>query len=252
MSSEVRFRKCIWFSPRYGLRTLFAVLTLICIGLGIYTKRARDQKRAVEIIRQSPHGFVQYEDDRWDSKTGFTKESIYPQWLRSVFGEDFFHSVTYVQVEDAELLAQLKYLPNVTRIAVFDKDTSETHVQNLAGLQRLRSVTVQGAKGASSSVDENGTVQMNADGMMTQASNESLGILGTLPSIEDVEVYGKGFNLDGLAALAKAPKLRRVGIYKAEGSFGYWDAEPFRKTGTVKKLTLSENSNRMATVAWDK
>jgi hypothetical protein len=95
-------------------------------------------------------------------------------------------------------------------------------------------------------------MQVDASQIMTYVSNDSLAVLGQLPALEEVDLYGKGFDSAGLASLAKAKTLRRVGIYKAEGSFGYWDAEPFRELGTVKKLTLCEDLNIQATVRWDK
>jgi hypothetical protein len=215
-------------------------VTLLSIALGVYSKRARDQKRAVELIGASSHGSVWYDDDHWDTKTHtFGSNSIYPQWLRSALGRDFFQSVIYVQIEDAELLSQLKYLPNVRDVTVFDPKTADVHIKFLAGVPSLRGIIVRGCEG------------LDRDRCFTHVSNDSLVVLGQLPRIEKVYLFGQGFGPDGIAALTKARTLQDVGLYKSEGSFGDSDAKPFRELGTVKQLTLSANLNLSPAVRWN-
>ena len=51
---------------RYSLRTLFIVVTVFCILLGMIVKQARDQRLAMEVI-QAAGGKISYEHQRTNS-----------------------------------------------------------------------------------------------------------------------------------------------------------------------------------------
>jgi len=131
---------------RYSLRTLFVVVTVFCVWVGITAKRARDQKYAVETIREMG-GWVFYEHQLDDRPMTITiNGKLYdrggiparpgPAWLRQIIGDEYFTTVNLVgmrgpQFNDASLEV-VKLLTDLKRLALYDtKITNE-------GLKKLQ------------------------------------------------------------------------------------------------------------------
>ena len=132
---------------QFSLRTLFVVVTVFCVWVGITAKRARDQKYAVETI-QEMGGWVFYEH-QIDDRTNMTitrNGRLYdrggiparpgPAWLRRIIGDEYFTTVNLVgmrgpQFNDASLEV-VKPLTDLKRLALYDtKITNE-------GLKKLQ------------------------------------------------------------------------------------------------------------------
>jgi hypothetical protein len=99
-----------WF--RFSLRTLFVLLTILCIWLGVLVLRARNQQRAVQAITAAG-GWVLYDAGMGESywsmlpaeRPGFKRlHSIIPSrlslrvrgWLRPMFGTHFVDNVVTI------------------------------------------------------------------------------------------------------------------------------------------------------------
>ncbi len=76
---------------RFSLRTALILLTLLCVALGWWVVKARQQREAVAAVRElgghahytfevGPEGFLQKR----------SKPPSAPAWLRDTFGEDLF------------------------------------------------------------------------------------------------------------------------------------------------------------------
>src|SRR5262245_26094153 len=96
--------------PRFSLRTLFVVITLLCATLGVNLYKAQQQKAAVARVRaemgQCTYDFeaafeaAQRKADILNgrqSSFGLRNRNLpspWPAWLVRMFGKDFFHNVT--------------------------------------------------------------------------------------------------------------------------------------------------------------
>ena len=86
-----------WF--QFSLRTLFVLLTVLCVWLAVTVNRARKQREAVAAI-EAVGGMVLYEHQYDDS------EPPGPKWLRELVGDEYFVSVDvvfFVEATDADL-----------------------------------------------------------------------------------------------------------------------------------------------------
>jgi len=119
---------------QFSLRTLFVVVTVFCIWLGIVTKRARDQQQAVEAIQEAG-GNVKYnygvgaagatERLRWHG--GLIEIPLRPpppppslpgpDWLRKLIGIHYFVSVVQVYISPATK-AELEKLKSFKELRV--------------------------------------------------------------------------------------------------------------------------------------
>jgi len=138
---------------QFSLRTMFVVVTVFCVFLGMVVKRARDQKLAVEAILEAG-GTVYYQHQSdFDSPT----VPPGPEWLRGLVGDEYFSTVTKVillgpKFNDTTLLAVGK-LTDVKSLGFYDAtitDAGLLHLKRLTNLDTLvilnSSVTDAGVK----------------------------------------------------------------------------------------------------------
>jgi len=138
---------------RYSLRTLFVVVTVFCVWMGITAKRARDQKLAVQAVEalggtvrfEHQDGFVNFEGG---ILSPHGSDGPGPEWLRQLIGEEYFFCVDEVHfirsnVDDASL-AVIKGFPNFQLLAIdefdsfiFDSRISDAGLVHLNGLTNL-------------------------------------------------------------------------------------------------------------------
>lgn len=107
-----------------SLRIIFVLMTTFAVWLGVIVKRAREQREAVKAI-EALGGQVRY-DWHYDSfrarRDGVSFNSPLsksmqapngPQWLRQIFGDDFFQHVRAVQIPRAHSIDEYPALnPN--------------------------------------------------------------------------------------------------------------------------------------------
>ena len=100
----------------FSLRTLFILLTVLAVWLGVIVNRAREQREAVRAI-EALGGTVDYE------------RTAVPKWLRQLIGDEYFQEVWAVDwasmrsppVTDANIkraIPQLKRLRQLDAIVV--------------------------------------------------------------------------------------------------------------------------------------
>ncbi len=137
---------------RYSLRTLMIVVTLFCIWLGITAKRAREQKYAVEAIRELG-GMVFYEHQAIPffaigrSPPGFTIVEPGPKWLRRFIGDEYFFTVSLVNLgelkTDDASLAAIKRLTNVKTLDLRNTQVTDIGLKHLKGWTDLTSLNLR-------------------------------------------------------------------------------------------------------------
>ena len=122
-----------WF--QFSLRTLFVLVTVLCVWLAVTVNRARKQREAVAAI-EAVGGLVTYEY-QYDSSDTFsaTAKPPGPEWLRELVGEEYFVSVTFVGLQNTQVtdacLEHLKGLTNLETLNLIGTQVTDAGVKNL-------------------------------------------------------------------------------------------------------------------------
>lgn len=140
-----------WLS--FSLRTLFVLVTVAAIWLGVVVNRAREQREAVKAI-EAMGGSIRYDwqpDFVRAEGAGATSDQLVmpltdskpspagPAWLRRLIGDDYFQQVerVYIIHPKAELLKsipRLKQLRRVRRLTILASVPESTQSQLKAAL----------------------------------------------------------------------------------------------------------------------
>lgn len=132
---------------RFGLRTLFALITALCLCLGFVVHRAESQRRAVQAI-EAMGGSVTYRDD-WSVRGNVI---LRLQRMRSHERADrytrhYFHAVTVVDLSQTsctdEALMLLASLPSVELLRLDYTNITDEGIRLLRSLSKLRSLSLE-------------------------------------------------------------------------------------------------------------
>lgn len=211
---------------RFTLRLLLIAVTLLCIGLAIWTHRAREQRRIVQQINKT-WGTVTYDYEQIPTPKMPTARSPVPKWLLDRLGIDFFHSVVRAHVRGNVDLAEVSRLNSIRDLTIWKHDLTDDQFAHVARLGNLQSLTVQSDMHASLPGDYPDT---------TQISDPSLAVVAALPSLERVYLDGTHFTPQGLARLAESRSLTNVSVNCCDEGVVARHADPFR--ARVGKLTI--------------
>ncbi len=114
-----------WY--QYSLRTLMLLVTVAAVWLGIWTHRAREQKKVVaSIVQLGGNVFYDYQRENPVYYNVHNPKALplTPQWLRSILDDDYFHDVVYVCLRDTKAtdddLEMLKKLPRLENLDLID------------------------------------------------------------------------------------------------------------------------------------
>ena len=136
-----------WF--QYSLRTLFVLLTVLCVWLAVTVNRARKQREAVAAIEEL--GGVVYYDFQVDNSRGLLRAKLPgPKWLRELVGDEYFVSVHFVdlgntQVTDAQL-EHLKGLSNLQALVLDRTQVTDAGLEHLKGLTNLQTLSLRNCR----------------------------------------------------------------------------------------------------------
>jgi hypothetical protein len=117
----------------FSLRTLFVLLTIGCIWLGILAERAREQREAVKAIEAlGGHVIYDWSIVEWHDGGNYTmdiaRKPPAPVWLRRVIGDDFFQNASQVsfgspinpiKIELSKAIPCLKKLRTLKQVRFF-------------------------------------------------------------------------------------------------------------------------------------
>jgi hypothetical protein len=197
-----------WY--QYSLRTLFLLMTLFALWLGVNIHRARQQKEAVEAIVKAGGG-VQYDSGARVVPHGYDGSGpapswLAPPWLRRQLGDDFFDDVTGVYFKgvfqerrshdpwgpsqdiDLNALAHLKSLRELKRLdlrRMAVKDRGLVHVEGLVGLEVLNL-------------------------KLTEVTDEGLAHLSGLTNLRELDLSNNRITDSGLVHLAGMTRLENL------------------------------------------
>ncbi len=130
---------------RYSLRTLFVVVTVFCVFLGIPVRRALDQKHVAEAFRNLGGSLkISYEYQITQSAPPG------PEWLRRLIGDDYFFTIVALELRGSNINdANLAAIKRLTDIRWLDIDATKItddgleHLTGLTDLQRLNLVNTK-------------------------------------------------------------------------------------------------------------
>jgi hypothetical protein len=169
----------------YSLRTLLLVFTLLCVWLGMKMNAAQRQAEAVAAIFKAG-GTVNFDYQMVPAKSGPLVEFEFdpdarpsaPEWLRKLFGEDFFRTVV------AARLTGKNEIPS----------------SDLAQLTKL-----SGIKLLCLTVEKN-----NYDPNIWPRADDELAVLGTLSNLQYLALTSVQINGPRLAYLAPLEHLQTL------------------------------------------
>jgi hypothetical protein len=199
-----------WF--RFGLRTLLIGVTVLCVWLGIKVNAARRQHEVVQAILQAG-GTVAYDyqtvpsgdPDSFNINRNATLSA--PDWLRSIFGGDFFCNVIYVGFQGTGAnfeLARLADLPSIRRIII-------------------RSIP------ATPSVEKS----------ELHLRDDDLAVFGKLSQLQELRLQGQEIEGAGLHSLVGLKHLKLMALY--DTFINDAGLEQIGKLTTLKNLVLTAN-----------
>lgn len=132
-----------WY--QYRLRTFLVFLALCAVWLGMISRRARQQRTAVEKIK-ALGGTVVYDyakarGGRWNEFDP-KNSAAGPAWLRSFIGEDYFQTVVQVNLSKVKVsdddLAILENLPDVESVDLSGTEISNDGLVHVEGMRKLK------------------------------------------------------------------------------------------------------------------
>jgi hypothetical protein len=126
---------------RFGLRSLFLAVAILCVMLGMKVNHVKQQQKAIAWI-YNWHGEVHfdYEITFRDGVPKFRQYPPGPRWLHSLIGEDYFRTPQSVVVRGATDLSPLAHLTELRELSVNSDELKD--LSPLAKLTHLRFLSV--------------------------------------------------------------------------------------------------------------
>ena len=134
----------------YSLRaSLLGVIIVACL-MGWYASRVRAQRAAIRAILRSGGSFqydYMYRGNPYETPYDANRTSRVPVWLRRALGDDFFHSVVWVRVEESDFgdegLKAMRTLGNLKDVAIYRSRITDAGLENFKGMH-LRTLWLGG------------------------------------------------------------------------------------------------------------
>jgi hypothetical protein len=251
---------------QFGLRSLLLLITVFGVWFGLYIKRVRRQKEAVQAIREFG-GWVHYDFQETTTLAGTNFDSRIepplPKWLVDRLGEDFFFNVAEVNLvynDDggrrldnanvaATALEHLAAFPKLRVLLVKETQATDDGLRTVGQLKRLTHLYMWDA----SQVTDAGIAHLAGLANLrkihighSQIGDESLKVLAALAQLDDMSLQGNRFSDRGLAYLKDCDNLRElwVGI----GPTSITDAG-MPSLALIKNLELLDLQNTRVTSA---
>jgi len=206
--------------PRFTLRLLLVAITAVCIGLAIWTHRAREQRRVVELIEQDS-GMVCYERD---GPTAPEPRGLVVEWLASVLSRDYLERVVSATVHNRKVLRDLGNLRGLESLQICDHRLNDDDLAALLVCRDLRVIQI------------GDTYFFGDDVPKSQISDKSLHIIARLPKLETARLHGGGFTRKGIETLASSPTLRDLEIGLCNESVVARDFDKLKHLGRIQTL----------------
>jgi|SRR6185437_11269524 len=117
----------------FSLRTLFILLTVFAVWLGVVVRRAAEQREAVKAI-EALGGYVIYDGQ---APSGDAKRPAGSAWLRRTVGDDFFRDACKAGFDysppNSDILKAIRHLKRLRKLdtVIIPYGTSATTLEEL-------------------------------------------------------------------------------------------------------------------------
>jgi hypothetical protein len=198
---------------RFGLRTLFIAVTILCCWLGWKVNAARKQREAVAAIGRYGSGGLRHLLYDYQDSPNF-KRPQEPHWLADQIGVDFVHDVVSVGAADVtrEVFPHLANLPKLHYLSIASADFGDEDCDFLIGLTNLKHLNIEAKALTDAGLSKLCTLQklefLSLD--YCQISDAGWAHLKELPHLKTLYLTGIPIHDEGLDHLAALPSLKRL------------------------------------------
>lgn len=219
-----------WF--RFSLRTLLLLVTVLGVWLGLHMQAVRRQKESIAAIKNIG-GWCYYDfQDRsaQQLEPDLAATSPLPGWLCNLFGNDFFHNITDINLvyeESApgkrqendrgtgEDLKCLSGFPRLKQLALSRNQASDTGLFYIGQLKHLESLVIWDAI----LVSDAGVAHLSNLGQLrfihlsnSKITDDSLKTFAAMPSLEGLSLQENHFTDRGLVYLSQMTQLKSLSV----------------------------------------
>jgi hypothetical protein len=223
-------KKPAW-RPRFSLRGMFILVTILCVSLGWRLQRAREQREAVEAIRKAG-GWVYYDYQHYDPKTGkFDNQAApwEPAWLTDAVGVDFWHDVEAVNMSFHEeggkrwdnekapqdIAPQVAHLPRLRFLGATEHSLDDEGLRSVGQLKQLEVLLYWDAPGVTDAGARHfqNMPRLRYLGMSSSdVGDKGLATFAKLTGLEGLTLQGNNITDAGLAPLAGHSRLKNLWV----------------------------------------
>ena len=203
--------------PRFSLRALLTLFTLLAIWLAWYVHRSQQQQHGVAAIRELGgtvhYSFQMDHNGIFDANTS----PRIPRRLWGWLGEDFLWPVLGVDLRGDDIknedLSSLRYLPRTKRLTLYCPHVGDGGLQHVAQLGNLKALHLSESGISPSGIERLGRLKkleyLQLAG--TQVDDSSIPDIARLPSLVHVALERTAVTESGVSKLRE---LRpRMGYY---------------------------------------
>ena len=126
---------------RISLRTLFALMTILCLWLGLKSQQLHQLRQAIRWVEG--HGGEVYYYELQPTVSNMSPEPPGPRWLRDLVGQDYFITPSGASLVDNTVsdVSQLRHLPELRQLVLRAEELAD--ISPLAELQKLRALYLE-------------------------------------------------------------------------------------------------------------
>jgi hypothetical protein len=126
---------------RISLRTLFALMTILCLWLGLKARQVHQLRQAIKWVEG--HGGQVYYYELQPTFSNMSPEPPGPRWLRDLVGQDYFITPSGTSLVDNTVsdVSQLRHLPELRQCFLCAEGLAD--ISPLAKLQKLRALYLE-------------------------------------------------------------------------------------------------------------
>jgi hypothetical protein len=213
-----------------NIRVMMLMILTVAVPLGGQVNRAREQREAVEAV-QRYGGWVHFDFEFVNGALVPGRAPWGPRWLRTMFGDEYFRTIAYVNFDYEpaigrgvhnpnskpcdELLKKISGLPGLKKLRMKKTQATDAGLRHIGKMSELEELSIRDAR----SVTDEGVSQLaqltnlkHISISFSNLTNDSLVLLSRLPSMEHVELQGNHFSDEGLARLNGKDRLKKLCI----------------------------------------
>ena len=201
---------------RFSIRAMMLIVLLVAVLLGWQANKAREQREAVAAVKKYG-GWVHYDYEFVNGKLTTGRSPWGPRWLRGMLGDLFFQNVRQVSLvyDDStgkrfdnsnllacdDLLEKILKLPGIKELYLKETQTTDEGLRHIGKLTELEIFFIWDAK----SVTDRGISRLvglknlkNIHISQSNLTDDSLALLSSLPSVDEMSLQGNHFSDEGL------------------------------------------------------